>query len=490
MSKPLKILFVTTDLSPFCKAGGLGDVSRSLPKAIFRMGEDVRIMMPRHGAINEEKSGVKLWKDNLRAKVDEKTEIVFRIKKSDLTKNIPVYFIDKYKYFGGRSRLYGYDDENQRFMFFSFAALEAVKNMEDWKPDIIHCNDWHTGLIPYLLKTEFSNEEIFANIKTLFTIHNLTFQMGKDWWTIKPEEVDDGRSRLPEFADKFKVDRINFAKRGIIHADIVNTVSEKYAEEIVKEKFGQGLHRILKERQKNKNFFGIINGIDYNEYNPKTDKVLKANYDYNSLEKKAVNKKYIQEKFGLEAGAGTPLIAMATRITEQKGFDLIIEIIDILLKYNLQLVLVGNADKYYKRIFKKLSRKNPKKVAAKLEFESKNITRVYAGSDMFLMPSRFEPCGLGQMISLRYGSVPIVRETGGLSDTITNYNPATGKGNGFVFNSYNPEALLVAIVRALESYKRKEEWRKLVKKGMQESFSWEVPAKKYLILYRKALKNK
>jgi len=490
MPKPLKILFVTTDLSPFCKAGGLGDVSRSLPKALLRMGNDVRIVMPLHGIIDEEKHNLKLNKEDLKIRIDENNKINFRIKKSFLDGNLPVYFVDKYKYFRSRRKIYGYHDENQRFMFFNFAIFEVLKNMDGWIPDIIHCNDWHNGLIPYLLKTKFSKEEIFKKTRTLFTIHNLTFQFGKDWWSVNKKEQDDGVSELPDFKNKYKINRINFTKRGILSADLINTVSEQYAEEIIQKKYGQDLHDMLFAKREEKKFFGIVNGIDYKEYNPQTDLGLWKNYDYNSLEKKAINKMKLQENFGLEINRNIPVIAMVTRITEQKGFDLILEIIDALIRLEMQLILIGSADAYYKKIFKKLSKKNPKKVAAHLKFETKKVTSVYAGSDMFLMPSRFEPCGLGQMISLRYGSIPIVRETGGLSDTITNYNPQTKKGNGFVFKTYDPKDLLVAIVRALEIYKYKKDWQNLAKKGMRESFSWEVPARKYVLLYKKALNSK
>ncbi|MCK4918988.1 MAG: glycogen/starch synthase [Candidatus Pacebacteria bacterium] len=491
MSKPLKILFVTTDLPPFSKAGGLGDVSRSLPKALSKMGHDVKIIMPCHGVINEEKNNIKLIKEDLKVKIYNENKINFRIKKGILDQKLPVYFVDKYKYFGGRSKVYGYDDENQRFLFFCFAVFEVIKNMEDsWVPDIIHCNDWHTGMIPYLLKTKFSKKDIFKKTRTLFTIHNLTFQMGKDWWTIDKRNQDDGMSKIDDFKNKEKIDLINFAKRGIICADIVNTVSEQYAQEIMQKKFGQELHDILQIKCGENKFYGIINGIDYKEYNPKTDPGLKINYDENSLEKKIINKKQLQKNFKLEIDEDIPVIAMATRVTEQKGFDLILEIADALARLKMQLIIVGSADPCYRKKFRMLSKKHSKKFAVHLKFETKKITGVYAGSDMFLMPSRFEPCGLGQMISLRYGSIPIVRETGGLSDTITNYNPRIGKGNGFVFKTYDPKDLLVAITRALENYKYKKEWQNIVKNGMQKSFSWEVPAKKYVLLYKKALNFK
>lgn len=491
MQKPLRILFVTTDLPPFCKAGGLGDVSNSLPKAISEMGHDVRIMLPRHGVIDEKAHGIRLIRDNIMLKMKDDVEIVFRIKGSELDGKIPVYFIDKHKYFGGRNKLYGYEDANQRFMFFCFAVLKAIESMDDWTPDIIHCNDWHTGLIPYLLKAGFNRKEKFKKVKTLFTIHNLTFQMGQDWWKIEKGKQDDGISEIPDFKDKEKIDRINFMKRAILSADIVNTVSERYAEEVSEEKMGQGLHEVLQERMAKKEFYGILNGIDYLDYNPKTDPGLVANYDEdNFVEKKILNKRKLQKDFGLEENDDIPLVAMATRITEQKGFNLILDIVDAILRLNMQLVLVGPADPYYRKKFKKISRKNPKKIGILLKFETKSITGIYAGSDMFLMPSRFEPCGLGQMIGLRYGSIPIVRETGGLCDTITNFDPATKHGNGFVFKTYNPKALLVALVRALENFKFKDSWRDLVKKGMRESYSWKIPAKKYIVLYNKAIRNK
>jgi starch synthase len=488
MRKPLKILFVTTDLDPFCKAGGLGDVSRDLPKALRRMGCDIRIIMPKHGTIDEGNHDIKTIRDDI--KVDFLgEETTFRFKETCADEGIPVYFIEKYKYFGSRSRLYGYEDENKRFLFFCRAVLESIKGMKSWTPDIIHCNDWHAGLIPYLIKTEYKNDEKIKRIKTLFTIHNLTFQLGRDWWTIPKKDRDDGKSPLSDWVGEKKINYINFAKRGIMYADMVNTVSECYAEEIMQEDFGQDLHSILVERFKKGKFFGIVNGIDYGAYNPQTDLGLIAKYDMKDFDNKYKNKIFLQKKYGLRVGENIPLLGMVTRITEQKGFDLLMEIIDPLLKLNLQIIVVGDGDQKYKNFFSKVSKKHPKKLVALMEFHRKNVTQIYAASDMFLMPSRFEPCGLGQMISLRYGSVPIVRETGGLSDTIKNYNPRTGKGNGFTFKAYDSFTFFAAIVRAVETFKHKESWRKIVINGMHESFSWEVPAKKYLTLYRKMMKK-
>lgn len=489
MKKTLKILFVTTDLDPFCKAGGLGDVSRDLPRALKKMGYDVRIMMPRHGIIEEKKHGIGLFRENLSVDLLGE-EVPFSLKSARLDGKVPVYFVEKHRYFGSRKSLYGYKDNNLSYLFFCKAALGAVKDMaEKWKPDIIHCNDWHTALIPHLLKTEFAGDPYLGGIPTLLTIHNLTFQMSKDWWTVSKRKTDDGNMALEDFARQKGVEYVNFMRRGIRAADMVNTVSESYAEEVLQEQLGQGLHEELQLRNKQKRFFGIVNGIDYEEYNPWTDPGIVKRYDSRRFDDKYKNKLRLQKQYGLKVDKDIPLLGMVTRITEQKGFDLLMEIIEPLLRLKLQIIIVGDGDKRYKSFFTKISRKYPKKMVAYMKFKSKYVTRIYAASDMFLMPSRFEPCGLGQLISLRYGSVPIVRRTGGLGDTIKNYNPETHRGNGFTFKTYDAFAFFAAIVRGVETYRHRSVWRRIAQRGMEESFSWEVPAKRYLALYRKTLKN-
>lgn len=489
MVKKLKILFVTTDLDPFCKSGGLGDVSRDLPRALFGMGCDVRIALPRHGMIDEEKHGLSLYEEGLRTEVMGE-EIGYRIKTSRLCGEVPVYFIDKHRFFGSRSRTYNYPDENLRYWFFCQAVLEMVRGMEDWTPDIIHCNDWHTALIPYLLRREHASDPKLSRIRTLLTIHNLTFQMGRDWWTIPKKDADDGASPLQEFAKKKGVGMINFMRRGIMTADMVSTVSECYAREIVQPILGQGLDRLLQEKLREKRFFGIVNGIDYRAFNPKTDPGLVVPYGIDDFGDKFKNKVALQKKYHLKVGSDIPLLGMVTRITEQKGFDLLMEIIEPLLKLDLEIIIVGDGDRHYKNFFTKIAKKYPRKMVAYMQFKRENITQIYAATDMFLMPSRFEPCGLGQLISLRYGSVPIVHQTGGLSDTIVNYNPKTGRGNGFTFGSYESLPFFAAIVRALETYRYEDVWRSIAQRGMRSSFSWEVPAKKYRLLYAKILKDK
>jgi starch synthase len=300
----------------------------------------------------------------------------------------------------------------------------------------------------------------------------------------------NGERRLEEFAKKKGIENLNFMRRGIVWADMVNTVSEHYAQEVIQPRLGQDLDRLLLARMKEKTFFGIVNGIDYLAYNPMTDPGLVSQYGVENLENKVRNKLSLQKEYRLKVGADIPLLGMVTRITEQKGFDLLMEIIEPLLRLNLELILVGDGDKRYKNFFAKLADKYPRKLAAHMHFKRENVTRIYAATDMFLMPSRFEPCGLGQLISLRYGSVPIVHSTGGLSDTIQNYNPRSGKGNGFTFSSYDSLLFLMAIVRALETYRYPEVWRRIAQNGMRASYSWSVPAKKYRLLYGKTLRIK
>lgn len=484
----LKIVHISSEVEPYSKTGGLADVASSLPRAIKRLGHKVIIITPLYGEIiDKKKYNLKLVAKDVKVELSERVNMEADFWQGELEKSLPIYFIENNKYFGQRKTLYGSKHENARFFFFDLAVLRLLKTI-GFQPDLIHCHDWHTGLIPYFLNRRFNKDEFFAKTAALFTIHNLLFQFGHNWWKVKTNLRDDGYSRLPKFSHTPAVERINFAKRAIINADLINAVSEQYAEEILTRDFGQDLHRILQNRKEK--LFGIVNGIDYKDYNPKTDPGLYQNYDVNSLGNKVEDKKYLQKYFNLPVNPDIPVLGMVTRIAEQKGIDLVMNVVEDILKLDIQFVIMGSGEKHYESFFRKIQKKYPKKVGIHLEFDAQKATSVYAGSDMFLMPSRFEPCGLGQLISLRYGSVPIVREVGGLADTVTDFNPKTKKGNGFVFHAYQPKFLLIAIIRAVENYKYKETWTELVKKGMQQSFSWEIPAKKYMILYRKAIKQK
>lgn len=476
--KPLNIISISAEVAPFSKAGGLGDVGRSLPKALARLGHKVTVITPLHGVIDKQERQLKKIGNDIPLAMDETATLQFDYWRGYLLPGLPVYFIDRGEYFSGLKTIYQSDKAGERFFFFCLAALRLIEIL-DLRPDVIQCHDWHAGLVPYFARKRFKKSSNINNAAFLYTIHNLFYQ-GQE------PDSDDGHSRLPRFAQKEKIKNINFAKRGIIHSDLINAVSERYAKEIMTPKFGEDLHRLLKNR-KNR-LFGVVNGIDYNDFNPKKDKDIKKNYDYNDLESKVVNKLELQKSFHLPVSKDVPVLGMVSRITEQKGFDLLLEIAERLLEKDLQLVITGTGWNKYEKFFAALQKKYPTKVGALLQFDTKAAARIYAGSDIFLMPSRFEPCGLGQLISLRYGSVPVVHSVGGLADTVTDYNPKTGRGNGFVFSKYDAVEFLTAIVRALETYKHSGAWRKLVMAGMKQSHSWEIPARKYAMLYRKAIK--
>jgi len=472
---------VSPEISPYAKTGGLGDVANALPKALAQFKQEVSLAMPFYGFIKDQKIKIKeLAKDSIILLKKKYPVSYFQTKFSP---EIPLYFIYNHQFFS-RGKLYGYNDDNLRFLFFNLAVLKMIKLL-NLKIDIIHCHDWHSGLIPNFLNVRCKDKQL-SKIATLYTIHNLPFQFQEDWWKVPKKYVDNGRG-YPKINNLSNIKYINFAKRAIRNADIINTVSERYAKEILTPKFSQGLGKILNERKKD--IFGIINGIDYTVFNPAFDKNIPYNYDWNSLHKKKKNKIALQKELGLEVNPNVPLIGLVHRLTEQKGFDLILEIINYLLKQNLQIVVVGSGDKSYIKSFKKLARKKPKSIAIYSPFTEKMASWVYAGSDIFLMPSRYEPCGISQLISMRYGSIPIVHETGGLSDTISNFNPRTGKGNGFKFSSYTKEDLLVAITRALENFKYSKAWEHLTWQAMRLSYSWELPAKKYITLYKRAIKK-
>lgn len=483
MKKLLKIASCASEVAPYSKTGGLGDVAKALPKALANLGHKVIIITPFHGFIKKQNLGLEINNHVFIEKIGN-DEYKWGFKKLNFSDNLQIYFICNHELFGCHSRIYGYEEDNLRFYFFNLACLKLLDFL-NFQPDIIHCHDWQTGLIPNFLdkkRDEFPNLKKAASV---FTIHNLTFQFGGDWWKIAKDHADDGKSCLPDNYDKIRY--INFSKRGILCADAITTVSERYAQEILTPEFGQGLEKYLDRRKKH--LFGIINGIDYAVQNPSFDDNVYYKYDWNTLRRKKKNKLALQKEVGLEQKADIPLIGIVNRLSEQKGFNLIMETTDILMRENLQIVIVGSGDKDYIKFFQKIEKKHPKKIGIYTPFTEEMASKVYAGSDIFLMPSRFEPCGLSQLISLRYGSIPIVRETGGLSETIINFNPKTRKGNGFVFKNYSKEEFLVALTRALENYKYPQTWEFLTWRGMMESYSWELPAKKYIKVFNIAIKK-
>ncbi len=477
----LKILFVSAEVSPFAKTGGLADVAGSLPQSLAAMGNDVRVVMPRYKTI---KSGMSYVAD-FPVQIDYKKETCIvretevQFKEGNIDGIVPVYFIDNYNYFD-RDGIYCYYDDAERFAFFCNSVLEMLPRIS-FKPDIIHCNDWHTGPICMLLGEKYRNSDFFKDIKTVFTIHNLEYQGHFPKETIRffnlGEEVFT--SDKVEFYGIF-----NFMKAGLVYSDIINTVSEMYSKEIQTVQYGERLEGLLQRRAGD--LYGIVNGISYDDFNPATDSRIYKNFGLENRSGKKKNKTGLQKEMGLP-DRDVPVIGLISRLTGQKGLNLIVDVIDEILKNDVQFILLGTGDEYYENAFRNAQNKYPDKMAAFIGFNAELAQKIYAGSDMFLMPSRFEPCGLGQIISFRYGTIPIVRATGGLADTVIDFDSDNTSGNGFSFTEFSHAQMLDAIGRALQTYNNRKTWEQLVKRALSLDFSWHVPAEKYMNLYRKAL---
>ena len=476
MDKALKVLIVAGESAPFIKSGGLGDVVGSLPKALRAKGVDVRVVIPRHRAIkNETMYGVEFVGEFDVHLQWRKQPAKILMKNGD----VPVYFIENDYYFG-RGGLYGYNDDDERFAFFSKAALDMLA-MLDFYPDVIHCNDWQTGPLCAYLKEIYGHMMPYSKIKTLYTIHNLQYQgrfapsaldmMGLPGWTWNNVEFYDS---------------VSFMKMGLVYCDYISTVSETYAYEIQTEEYGYGMEGILRSRADR--LKGIVNGIDYVATNPATDKHIVKHFDAEHPEGKEENKRALQERLGLEQ-RDVPVIGMITRLADQKGIDIFAGVLDEMMRRDVQFVLLGTGEASYEYLFRAMEASYPGRVSANIFFDESLAQQIYASSELFLMPSKFEPCGLGQMFSLRFGTVPIVRKTGGLADTIQHYDPETKEGNGFLFENYDSWGLMWAIDEALKTYHMgKEEWINVVKNAMNCDYSWESSAEKYIALYEQ-LKN-
>ena len=471
----VKILFASSEAAPFAKTGGLADVSRSLPKALSKLDADIRLVMPKYKCIPMEYTDVMQYVGYIYVDLGWRHQFC-GIFKLDLDDRV-VYFIDNEYYFK-RDSLYGYPDEAERFTFFCKALLQMLAII-DFKPVVIHCNDWQTGIVSLLLKSGFMGDYFSYGVKTVFTIHNLRYQ------GVFPKNVLQELIGLSwEYFQKDGVefyDQVNFMKAGLVYSDIITTVSRTYAEEIKQDFLGEHLNELLTRRSDC--LYGILNGIDPGENDPSVDKRLFAVYDSENLDGKLKGKTGLQNLLGLEQNADIPLIGIISRLVDQKGFDLIAQVIDELLAENLQLVVLGTGERRYEGMFQVIAADNPGKVSANICYDDTLAQRIYAGSDMFLMPSLFEPCGLGQLFSLRYGSVPIVRETGGLNDTIKAWSEVTGEGNGFTFTNYNAHDMLHTIRRALGFYRQKEVWADIVRNCMKQDFSWNKSAQEYMELY-------
>src|SRR5579872_598892 len=467
--RPLRILMLAAEIVPFAKVGGLADVVGALPKALRDLGHDVRLVMPRYGQVNPERFQLTTALEAMTIKMSHYSEQV-RVLQGSIGDDIPVYMVDAPRYFD-RENIYGYIDDGERFILFCRAALEAARLL-DWSPDIIHCNDWQTGIVPNWMHTVYHDDPFFSDAATVYTIHNLAYQGIFGYRILEVAGVAAGGFLYPQIVELAYV--VDIMARGIHFADAITTVSERYAQEILTPTFGEKLDPLLRTRRDR--LFGVLNGIDYLEMNPATDRYIRAQFERDSLEKRAENKQALQERARLPVQADVPLLAMISRLADQKGFDLISQISQPLLAQGVQLVVLGIGDQHYHEMFQNLAVRYPQQVAIFLTFNTELAQSIYAGSDMFLMPSRFEPCGLGQLIAMRYGSVPIVRSVGGLADTVQEYDPRSGQGNGFTFTNYDPWELFAAIVRALELYRFQDNWRTLQKRCMAADYSWHASA--------------
>ena len=474
-SGKMKVLFVAGEANPFIKTGGLADVAGALPKALVEKGIDARVMIPLYLGIPQEMKNNMQYIGNCFVQLSWRSQYcgVF----SYVYQGVTYYFIDNEFYFK-RHGIYGHYDDGERFAFFSKAILEALKVI-DFTPDIIHANDWHTALVPVFLDCFYRGEPHCKNAQTVYTIHNIEFQGQYGDGLIEDVlGLNYDQSQLVRYAGC-----VNYMKGGIESAARVTTVSPSYANEILDPYYGYGMQDILNARKFK--LSGIVNGIDEEKNNPATDQSLFKNYDINSIENKKFNKVGLQQLLGLPVNEDVPMIGMVGRLTHQKGIDLVTAVMDRILDMDVQVVILGTGDWKYENILKDMQNRYPGKLRAIINFSSDMASKIYAASDMFLMPSKFEPCGLSQMIAMRYASVPIVRLTGGLKDTVQAYDHVTGEGDGFTFLTYNASDMLYAIERAVGLYRDyKEDWNKVVLNGMKKDFSWKTIANQYIDLYK------
>ena len=501
-----KILMVASEASPFAKTGGLADVIGGLPPALNKRGADVRVIMPKYEFAGkskmiirdeatgelEESEGKKTLTDILKennCKLEQLCHFYVNLGwrqlycgiEQTVYRGVTYYFIDNEFYFK-RDNCYGFGDDAERFAYFCRAVLEAIPYL-DFTPDIIHCHDWQAGMIPVLLEAQYLGLDHYRNIRTIFTIHNLKFQgiygisEMKEWFGLGDEYFTSDKLEFYGAG--------SFMKGGLAYADRITTVSDTYAQEIKYPYYGEQLEGLLQARENS--LYGIVNGIDYELYNPKTDPYIYKNYSKSTLKDKKVNKTELQKRLGLAVDENIPMIGLVSRLTDQKGLALIECVFDEIMNEGVQFVILGSGDRKYEELFQNAVYRYPGQVAVKIAYSDPRAQRIYAASDFFLMPSLFEPCGLGQLISMRYGTLPIVRETGGLKDTVRSYQEESGEGNGFSFTNYNAHDMLYTIRRALTIYKRKTLRTKLIKAAMSTDFSWDIPSEKYMNIYDKLL---
>ena len=472
MDKKLKVLFVSAECAPFIKVGGLGDVAGELPLKLKELGADIRVVIPG----NRDMDFPTEYKGDFPVNMGWRKEtcIVREIVNAPVT----TFIIDNYHYFD-RQGVYGHKDDSERFALFCSAVYEMILRF-DFMPDIVHLNDWHTAPIAMLLRENEREHSELSEISVVYTIHNLEYQGISD------------RSVFNLFGVKdvvFMVDKVEYygcfnpMKAGINYADIINAVSKTSAKEMLTPKFGFGLEGVLKNRETS--IRGVLNGINQNNWNPQTDKNIYFNYNKDDVDDKRKNKKELQKELGLNK-SDAPLFSVISRLVPNKGLELMEPAFEYILKNNNQLVLLGSGERYYEKMFAELTEKYPGLVSINLEFNEEKARKIYAGSDIFLMPSRYEPCGLSQLIAMRYGTVPVVHKTGGLADTVIDEIANKGSGTGFTFSTYSKDSFIRAIKKAINHYNSRELWSQLVKRAMIKEYSWESSALEYFSIYREA----
>lgn len=479
----MRILFVASEGLPFSKTGGLADVIEALPKALVASGHDVAVVLPRYRGTQSKTEVLR----GLAVPMGSSPRLV-TIADGGLQSGVRYFFVDDPEYFD-RDQLYtsggrDYPDNAERFAEFSRAAVEIAKRV--WTPDVIHCHDWQSALVPVLLRTVYADDSVVRSLPVIFTIHNMGYQ------GLFPKEVM-GKIGVPQ--SLYRPDaleyynQVSFLKAGLVFGDYLTTVSRKYAQEIQTEEFGCGLQGVVRGRADR--LVGILNGVDYSVWSPEIDPLIAARYSASDLAGKPICKKDLLAQFHLPAeNFSRPLIGIVSRFVDQKGFDLLQETASQILDENLAIVALGTGEAKYERMFRELAQKHPAKLAVRVAYDNTLAHKIEAGADMFLMPSRYEPCGLNQIYSLRYGTVPVVRATGGLDDTIEPFDPATGQGTGFKFQEYNGAAMLGAVRQALTAFRDAGAWRDLQTNGMAKDFSWRASAAEYARLYEAARRTR
>ncbi len=476
----MRVLFAASEAHPFIKSGGLGDVMGALPKELRNLDIDARVIIPRYKNIRQDFFNDMVYIRSFNVRVGWRNQHcdVFEYTYD----NVIYYFIGNDYYFN-RDEMYGHLDDGEKFAFFSRAILNFIGE-HNWCPDIIHCNDWQTGMLPVMLRVEYLRNSFYSNIKTVYSIHNLLFQ-GNFSPSVLPELFGYDYTLYENMSLELN-GAVSYMKGGINFSDKISTVSRTYAEEIKTKEYGENLEGLLVYRAND--LVGIVNGIDYNEYNPAEDIHICKKYGIYNLHDKSENKRNLQYSLGLPINDNVPVISIVSRLTNQKGIDLIINSIEQILERGAQLVILGNGEERYENYFRYLQDKYRDKISANITFDNALAHRIYAGSDIFLMPSMFEPCGLGQLIALRYGTVPIVRETGGLKDTVIPYNKISGIGNGFSFREYKAEDLSLIMNYALDFYYNdKNAWNSIISQAINSNNSWHKSANEYKNLYEEII---